>query len=117
MGLELVLQEAKREEKKNEELKSKLMKGVRHLCEGGITRVPSKYILPVSDRPEPKEPRTVNSKLKLPVIDLARLHTSDRSQVLQTLAQACEEYGFFQVLSLPTSICSVFLGFLPCSLT
>ncbi|KAG1361338.1 protein DMR6-LIKE OXYGENASE 2-like [Cocos nucifera] len=46
-----------------------------------------------------EERKTTSLNLKLPVIDLARLHTSDRSQVLNSLAKACEEFGFFQVVN------------------
>ncbi|KAG1359604.1 protein DMR6-LIKE OXYGENASE 2 [Cocos nucifera] len=43
---------------------------------------------------------TAGLNLKLPVIDLARLHTSHhRSQVLESLAEACKVYGFFQVVN------------------
>ncbi|XP_038971130.1 protein DMR6-LIKE OXYGENASE 2-like [Phoenix dactylifera] len=97
MVMDLVM-EGKKEE---ESLESKYMKGVRHLCESGITRVPGKYILPVPERPQVmgEERRTSSLNLKLPVIDLARLHTADRPQVLKSLAKACEEYGFFQVVN------------------
>lgn len=93
--------EGKREK---ETVESKYMKGVRHLCENGITKVPSKYILPVPERPrvmmgEERRTSSTNLNLKLPVIDLARLNTSDRSQVLQSLAKACEEFGFFQIVN------------------
>jgi len=97
MGMDFELVERKIEEQDGEVGKSKLMKGVKHLCENGITRVPTKYILPVPDRPGTRERRIPNSNLKLPIVDLSLLHTSGRGQVLQTLARACEEYGFFQV--------------------
>ncbi|ONK63966.1 uncharacterized protein A4U43_C07F20740 [Asparagus officinalis] len=83
-------------ETKREEDEGKFVKGVRHLCESGITKVPHKYILPVPERPEPREEMISNPKLKLPIIDLALLDTPDRSQVLQTMANSCVEYGFFQ---------------------
>jgi len=98
MGLDFEFIERKIEDEGGEVGESRLMKGVKHLCESGITRIPTKYILPVPDRPETIERRIPGSNLKLPVIDLARLRTSGRGQVLQTLARACEEYGFFQVL-------------------
>ncbi|XP_010940496.1 probable 2-oxoglutarate-dependent dioxygenase SLC1 isoform X2 [Elaeis guineensis] len=85
-----------------ESAESTYMKGVRHLCESGITKVPRKYILPVSERPQlimKKERTSTCLNLKLPIIDLARLHTSDRSQVLESLAEACKVYGFFQVVN------------------
>lgn len=73
------------------------MKGVRHLCENiGITRVPSKYIFPLSDRPQ-NMPSAQKPELKLPIIDIAELLSEDRTRVLETLDKACKEYGFFQV--------------------
>ncbi|XP_064955303.1 probable 2-oxoglutarate-dependent dioxygenase SLC1 [Musa acuminata AAA Group] len=78
------------------------VKGVRHLCESGISRVPAKYILPVPDRPQvaPHERKdNTGSNLRLPVIDVARLRTPDRGRVLECLDRACREYGFFQVVN------------------
>lgn len=79
-------------------------KGVRHLQERGmITRVPNKYILPSSERPNLEDINTVDparfteTALKLPVVDFSRFHGSGRSQALASLAKACEQYGFFQV--------------------
>ncbi|XP_073012258.1 probable 2-oxoglutarate-dependent dioxygenase SLC1 [Typha latifolia] len=77
------------------------MKGVRHLCESGITRVPKKYIFPASDRPD-KNGRgdSINKcEIRLPTIDLARLRTRERPSVLEAMAKACSEYGFFQVVN------------------
>lgn len=96
MDFELV-EITKREEIKGELETGKLLEGVRHLCDSGITRVPRNYILPVPDRPGKERCTGGSRKLKLPVIDLSRLRTSDRAEVLRTLANACEEYGFFQV--------------------
>ncbi|XP_017251496.2 probable 2-oxoglutarate-dependent dioxygenase SLC1 isoform X1 [Daucus carota subsp. sativus] len=76
-------------------------KGVKHLCETGVTHVPSKYILPVSDRPhlinEQDDVQELN--LKLPIIDFAELHGSNRSRVLDSLRSACENHGFFQLVN------------------
>ncbi|KAJ6792252.1 protein DMR6-LIKE OXYGENASE 2 [Iris pallida] len=87
------------------EVESKYLKGVRHLCENGITRVPNKYILPLANRPEKGRKAAAAATaaeptLKLPVIDLAKLRSPDcRPQVLETLGKACENYGFFQVVN------------------
>ncbi|KAG6490480.1 probable 2-oxoglutarate-dependent dioxygenase SLC1 [Zingiber officinale] len=76
-----------------------VMKGVRHLCENvGITRVPSKYIFPISDRPQIMS-SAQKPKIKFPVIDIGKLLSEDRTRVLETLDQACKEYGFFQVVN------------------
>ena len=85
-------------------------KGVKHLYESGISKVPDKYILPLQDRPDNVNVRThksgriigenKNNNLKLPVIDFAELQSpAKRPQVLKALANACEQYGFFQVYS------------------
>ncbi|KAL5995157.1 hypothetical protein ACLOJK_025215 [Asimina triloba] len=75
--------------------------GVRRLCENGIESIPSKYIWPLPDRPTVKESEMIAEglNLKLPVIDLEQLQSSNRSQVLKLLANACEEFGFFQVVN------------------
>lgn len=77
-------------------------KGVKYLCETGITEVPNKYILPVSDRPdvinEAADSTGIDEiNLKLPIIDFAELHGPNRSRVLESLNSACENHGFFQV--------------------
>ncbi|KAK6929132.1 Non-hem dioxygenase N-terminal domain [Dillenia turbinata] len=81
------------------ETESLYQKGVKNLCENGITKVPKKYILPIPDRPksENEDLSVVNSNLKLPILDFAQLQSSNRSEVIASLAKACEEYGFFQL--------------------
>lgn len=78
----------------------RLQKGVKHLYENGISKLPTKYILPVSERPNIKEDQTATiQNLKLPIIDFSQLHGPNRSHVIDSLASACEEYGFFQVVN------------------
>ncbi|KAJ9553649.1 hypothetical protein OSB04_017694 [Centaurea solstitialis] len=72
-------------------------KGVKHLCENGVTKVPEKYILPEPERPQNM---VVDGCIDLPVIDFAQLQGNDRPAVLRKLAQACQEYGFFRLLML-----------------
>lgn len=75
-------------------------KGVIHLCENGIEKVPRKYVFPIDDRPNSTEKEVVHCKetnIKLPVIDFAQLQGANRSNVVKELATACEQYGFFQV--------------------
>ncbi|XVF55586.1 hypothetical protein PTKIN_Ptkin06aG0047800 [Pterospermum kingtungense] len=76
-------------------------KGVKYLLENGVSKLPNKYILPVSDRPnvDKAQPNVVKSNLKLPIIDFAELQGPNRSQILNSLSSACEEYGFFQVVN------------------
>ncbi|MCL7041031.1 hypothetical protein MKW94_026595 [Papaver nudicaule] len=74
----------------------KYNKGVKHLCETGIANVPKKYIFPVSQRNDENE---VVLSLKLPTIDFAELQGPNRHNVLDSLSEACENYGFFQVIN------------------
>lgn len=80
-------------------------KGVKHLCETGIAKLPKKYILPEFDRPnlwkdgKPYSKFNDNDIHLLPVIDFSELQGSNRPHVLKFLANACEKYGFFQVCS------------------
>lgn len=86
-----------------------LMKGVRHLSDSGITRLPDRYVLPASDRPgaatvlaaaTSSSGAAAVGRVKLPVVDLAALRDpSQRAAVLATLDAACREYGFFQVVN------------------
>lgn len=79
-------------------IECRYQKGVKHLCESGITKIPRKYILPISDRPLiVKKEEKLDENVILPIIDFAQLEGPNRSQVLKSLAKACEEYGFFQV--------------------
>lgn len=79
------------------------LKGVRHLSDAGITRLPGSYVLPASERPG----RSVGAaagdgvaRVKLPVVDLARLRIpSERDAVLRTLYAACRDYGFFHLVN------------------
>ncbi|XP_027115648.1 protein DMR6-LIKE OXYGENASE 2-like [Coffea eugenioides] len=89
----------------DEQLESRYQKGVQYLYEnsnGIMNRVPTKYILPISERPNSRTEDHCNARstnLNLPVIDCAELQGPDRSQVIQSLAKACEEYGFFQLVN------------------
>ncbi|XWS66790.1 hypothetical protein CRYUN_Cryun05aG0231100 [Craigia yunnanensis] len=80
---------------------TEFQKGVKHLFENGVSKLPNKYILPVSDRPNvnKEQPNAAKSNLKLPVIDFAELQGPNQSQILNSLSSACEEYGFFQVVN------------------
>ncbi|KAL6656527.1 hypothetical protein ACP70R_007353 [Stipagrostis hirtigluma subsp. patula] len=74
-----------------------LTKGVRHLCERGITALPGRYVLPPGDRPGAR------LAIRLPVVDLARLRSglgaADRAAALAELDAACRDYGIFQVVN------------------
>lgn len=83
----------------NDSVENQYEKGVKYLYESGIRSIPLKYILPVSERPDTVqgEPYITDGNLQLPVIDFSELQGPKRSQVLRSLASACENYGFFQV--------------------
>ncbi|KAF3795931.1 DMR6-LIKE OXYGENASE 2 protein [Nymphaea thermarum] len=87
-----------------------LEKGVRHLCELGVTRVPRKYVLPAAERPSlGSGAARVQSHLEdlsagsvainLPIVDLAELEGPNRENALKSLAAACSEHGFFQLIN------------------
>lgn len=90
------------EQKGNDDIpESQYQKGVKHLCEKGhLNAVPKKYILPVSERPTKssvEDSNVVKQNLQLPIIDFSELLGPNRPQVLRSLANACQQYGFFQV--------------------
>ncbi|KAL6883579.1 hypothetical protein ACP4OV_010993 [Aristida adscensionis] len=76
------------------------LKGVTHLSGTGVTRLPDRYVLPASDRPDPGGGAGLRSTVKLPVVDLARLRDpTARAAALATVDAACRDYGFFQVVN------------------
>lgn len=83
-------------------METQYQKGVKHLSESGIPKVPKRYVWPISDRPivdkGNDQKLKANPKIQLPIIDLSLLHSPRRLETLQLLSKACEEYGFFQVL-------------------
>ncbi|CAJ1890541.1 unnamed protein product [Sphenostylis stenocarpa] len=88
--------------KDDAEERSQYEKGVKQLCEKGhIHAVPKKYILPVSERPTKsvEDSKVVNQNLQLPIIDFSELLGPNRPQALQSLANACQQYGFFQLVN------------------
>ena len=60
-----------------------------------MKHVPSNFIRPPSDRPNLQD-QSSNAD-SIPIIDLQGLDGSNRSQIIQNIAQACKNYGFFQV--------------------
>ncbi|KAH9783373.1 protein DOWNY MILDEW RESISTANCE 6 [Citrus sinensis] len=57
------------------------------------TNLPESYVRPESERPNLSE---VSECENVPVIDLA---CDDRSLIVQQVAYACKNYGFFQVIN------------------
>uniref|UniRef100_A0A2N9H777 Fe2OG dioxygenase domain-containing protein n=1 Tax=Fagus sylvatica TaxID=28930 RepID=A0A2N9H777_FAGSY len=82
-------------------MESEFQKGVKYLCEKGITRVPSKYIWPIPDQPNSGKgtSNASNNNLKLPIIDFTKFQGSNRSHVVNSLRKAFEEFGFFQLIN------------------
>ncbi|XP_076908521.1 putative 2-oxoglutarate-dependent dioxygenase SLC1 [Bidens hawaiensis] len=71
-------------------------KGVKHMCDKGLTQVPNKYILPEPERPHNL---VADGCISLPIINFAQLQGSDRPRVLASLSKACQEFGFFQLIN------------------
>ncbi|OIW02362.1 hypothetical protein TanjilG_08509 [Lupinus angustifolius] len=63
-----------------------------------VDHVPSNFIRPVHDRPNLQQFQSFNAS-SIPIIDLHGLHVSNRSEIIQNIAQACQNYGFFQVVN------------------
>ncbi|KAG2288009.1 hypothetical protein Bca52824_047613 [Brassica carinata] len=67
------------------------------LTESGVPHVPTRYILPPSQRPV-LSPSIGTGSINLPVIDLSFLHDPLlRPSVIHEIEMACKEFGFFQV--------------------
>lgn len=63
-----------------------------------LNHVPSNFIRPIDDRPNLEFQSSTNDSI--PIIDLHGLEDDDsnRCQIIQSIAQACQNYGFFQVI-------------------
>ncbi|OAY42792.1 probable 2-oxoglutarate-dependent dioxygenase SLC1 isoform X2 [Manihot esculenta] len=88
--------------KQNDEaLETQYQKGVKQLYEKGIERIPNKYILPVQERPSSttQVEAATRENIKLPIIDFAELQSKNRPHVLKSLADACKQYGAFQLVN------------------
>ncbi|KAJ7232624.1 hypothetical protein O6H91_06G012000 [Diphasiastrum complanatum] len=84
------------------------LKGVKALMESGITRIPNAYVKPLDERPTKLSAAAAadGNKIEIPVIDLADLDGDGQDQVVKTIGEACEKWGFFQVINhgVPTSV-------------
>lgn len=60
-----------------------------------FSSLPSSYIRPESQRPKLSEVVECDN---VPIVDLG---CGDRSLIIKQIGDACREYGFFQVTSLP----------------
>ncbi|KAL5572230.1 hypothetical protein UlMin_021827 [Ulmus minor] len=61
----------------------------------GTNFVPPNFIRPENDRPNLDEVHLCD--VSIPLVDLEDLHGPNHSDVINQIAQACQNYGFFQV--------------------
>ncbi|KAJ0967281.1 hypothetical protein J5N97_024198 [Dioscorea zingiberensis] len=67
--------------------------GVRGLIVDGITKVPRIFLVPPEDRPAKPSTKSLESP-QVPVVDLR----SSRSEVVDRIRAACEDWGFLQIV-------------------
>ncbi|KAI4302677.1 hypothetical protein MLD38_038397 [Melastoma candidum] len=70
---------------------------VRSLSESGITRIPSRYVKPLPDRPTSFS--GFDTKSNIPVIDLGGESGGWSEAILGRINEACRDWGFFQVVN------------------
>ncbi|KAH6819103.1 hypothetical protein C2S51_002706 [Perilla frutescens var. frutescens] len=68
-----------------------------------VQSLPEKYIFPPEKRPGTHVFPVINN---IPVVDLRNLDSHDRSQIIQQIFDASQEFGFFQVINhgIPASL-------------
>lgn len=72
------------------------MAAAQALSEQGLSHIPNDYIRPSEERPEVAHD-FFSHQHQIPVIDLSE--SRSRTQLVREMAQACERWGFFQVLN------------------
>ena len=84
----------------------KLIVGIKELVDDGLREVPPIYVRPPNDRPtgyNSVDDTNLPSQVQMPIIDISSLllgATEDdpiAQPVIQQIAHACKEWGFFQV--------------------
>lgn len=75
---------------------TKTVVGIKELVDSGLSYVPPSYVRPPAERPCLSE---VCYTAELPIIDLAQLFGHGRLEVLRAIADACQNWGFFQVIN------------------
>ncbi|WJX86691.1 Protein DMR6-LIKE OXYGENASE 2 [Trifolium repens] len=63
-----------------------------------INHVPSNFIRPLGDRPDQIQLQSTVTDF-IPIIDLQGLNSSNRSEIIQKIEHACQNYGFFQIVN------------------
>ncbi|KAI4328990.1 hypothetical protein L6164_021299 [Bauhinia variegata] len=63
-----------------------------------LSHVPSNFIRPLGDRPNLQEVQSSDA-VSISLIDLRGLRGPNRPQIIQNIARACQDYGFFQVVN------------------
>ncbi|KAL5551472.1 hypothetical protein UlMin_001648, partial [Ulmus minor] len=61
-----------------------------------VKYVPSKYIRPISNRPNLAEVH-ISGEASIPLIDLQGLNGPNHDEIIKQIGQACQSDGFFQV--------------------
>eukprot|EP01018_Ginkgo_biloba_P004050 Gb_26903 [translate_table: standard] len=77
--------------------------GVKALVDSGIQSVPPSFVRPLNQRHNASEVCTTEH---IPVVDLEGVQGARRSQIVRQISQACQTWGFFQVVNhgVPTSL-------------
>ncbi|KAK4750172.1 hypothetical protein SAY87_027621 [Trapa incisa] len=70
---------------------------VQSLSDSGISKIPDRYVKPITDRPSSVAPNDLpgGQAVNIPIIDLGL----GRDEVLAKVAEACREWGFFQAVN------------------
>lgn len=71
-----------------------------------VSHVPSNFIRPLDERPNLQDVRSLDASI--PIIDLHGLDGPNRSDIIQKIGHACQNYGFFQIMNhgVPESVVS-----------
>ena len=84
----------------------KLIVGIKELVDDGLREVPPIYVRPPNDRPTVDnsiDDTNLPSQVQIPIIDISPLLAGAIGDdliahpVIQQIAHACKEWGFFQV--------------------
>ncbi|KAJ7555801.1 hypothetical protein O6H91_05G055700 [Diphasiastrum complanatum] len=76
------------------------------LAQQGVKEVPERFIKPIAERPASQLSSPNHSRGSVPVIDLAGLQGGSRQHTMAQIDEACQDWGFFQVVNhgIPSSL-------------